>query len=82
MAWLYGHKKQILMDLTFGVCSAHCSLLIIMVIDDQGVGIPITFITFTTQKSAKAAHAGYNGALLEDLQAWTLQLCYGDQWCW
>ena len=38
-----------------------------MVIDDQGVGIPITFIIFTAQKSAKVVHADYNGALLEDL---------------
>lgn len=67
MAWLYGHKKQILTDLTFGVCSARCSLLIIMAIDDHGVGIPIAFIIFTAQKSAKAVHADYNGALLEVL---------------
>ncbi|TFK20876.1 hypothetical protein FA15DRAFT_564641, partial [Coprinopsis marcescibilis] len=62
--WKFGHKKQVLMDLTFGFCSAPLLLTILMVIDDNGKGIPVAFIVFTARKSAKAAHADYNTALL------------------
>ncbi|KAG1743911.1 hypothetical protein EDB19DRAFT_1927409 [Suillus lakei] len=58
MAWRYGHKKLLLLDGTFGVNSA-CSLLFIgMVINDAKKGIPV---------STTAAHADYDGPLLQDL---------------
>src|SRR6266576_1522600 len=43
-AWKYGHRQQVLMDLTFGVCSARALLVILMAIDDSGSGIPICFM--------------------------------------
>jgi len=43
-AWRYGHKKQVLMDLTFGVCSACALLIILMAIDKTGSGVPICFM--------------------------------------
>ncbi|KAF9552532.1 hypothetical protein CPC08DRAFT_646787 [Agrocybe pediades] len=66
-AWKYGHKKQVLMDLTFGFCSARALLCILLALDGNGSGIPICFILFTARKSAKATHADYNTALLERL---------------
>ena len=66
-AWKFGHNKQILMDLTFGVCSARALLIILMVIDDSGVGIPICFSLFTARESAKAVHADYDTAILDRL---------------
>ncbi|KAF8868336.1 hypothetical protein CPB84DRAFT_1756437 [Gymnopilus junonius] len=66
-AWKYGHKKQVLMDLTFGVCSARALLLILMAIDENGTGIPICFIMFTARDSVKATHADYNKNLLDRL---------------
>ena len=66
-AWKYGHKKQILMDLTFGVCSARALLLILMAINDIGTGIPICFIMFTARDTAMATHADYNKVLLNRL---------------
>ena len=67
MAWKYGHKKQVLMDLTFGVNSTKCLVCIIMAIDPHSRGIPLAFIVFTPLKHALAAHASYDGAILEDL---------------
>jgi hypothetical protein len=66
-AWKYGHKKQALMDLTFGVCSACALLVILMALDENGTGIPICFIMFTARETAKATHADYDTALLDRL---------------
>ena len=63
-AWKYAHQKQVLMDLTFGVCSARALLVILMALDKTGKGIPICFILFTAWESAQATHADYNSALL------------------
>ena len=66
-AWKFGHKKQVLMDLTFGVCLAQALLMILMTLDENGTGIPICFIMFTAWESAKATHADYDTALLDQL---------------
>ena len=66
-AWKYGHQKQVLMDLTFGVCSARALLVILMALDETGKGIPICFILFTAQESARVTHVDYNSALLTQL---------------
>lgn len=67
MAWQYGHKKLLLLDGTFGVNSARSLLFIGMVIDMDHKGIPVVFIHFTARKSTMAAHADYNGDLLQSL---------------
>jgi len=66
-AWKFGHKRQVLMDLTFGVCSARALLAILMALDENGTGIPICFIMFTARETAKATHADYDTALLDRL---------------
>jgi len=63
-AWKYSHQKQVLMDLTFGVCLAHALLVILMALDETGKGILICFILFTAWESAWAMHADYNSVLL------------------
>lgn len=67
VAWKFGHKKQILMDLTFGVCNGRALLALLMVIDDQNKGLPVASILFTAKKTAKAVHADYDSKLLEDV---------------
>ncbi|TFK60149.1 hypothetical protein BDN72DRAFT_779776, partial [Pluteus cervinus] len=66
-AWKYGHKKQILMDLTFGFSSARTLLAILMAIDENGKGIPIAFMIFTARKEAQATHASYDTQILDRL---------------
>ncbi|KAJ7289591.1 hypothetical protein C8J57DRAFT_1445548 [Mycena rebaudengoi] len=66
MAWRYGHKKQFLMDLTFGVCSGRVLLAILMVLDEEGHGLPVGQFLFSAKQEAKAVHAD-NGKLLEEL---------------
>lgn len=69
MAWHYGHKKLLLLDGTFGINSSKSLLFIGMVVNAENKGIPIMFFHFTARKTAAAAHADYDGALLTDLLA-------------
>ncbi|CAA7267438.1 unnamed protein product [Cyclocybe aegerita] len=68
-AWKYGHKKQVLMNLTFRFCSAWALLAILMAIDSSGSGVPIALIIFTARESAQAIHADYDTAVLDRLLA-------------
>ncbi|KAJ6557769.1 hypothetical protein B0H19DRAFT_945764 [Mycena capillaripes] len=67
MAWKYGHKRQVLMDLTFGVCLGRVLLTILMAIDENNHGLPIGAFLFSTKPEAKAVHADYNGPLLKKM---------------
>ncbi|KAJ7233622.1 hypothetical protein C8J57DRAFT_1532157 [Mycena rebaudengoi] len=55
------------MDLTFGVCSDRVLLAILMVLDEEGHGLPVGQFLFSAKQEAKAVHADYNGKLLEEL---------------
>ena len=46
-AWKFCHKKQVLMDLMFGICSALSLLIILMAIDNTGSGVPICLMPYT-----------------------------------
>ncbi|KAJ6512098.1 hypothetical protein C8R47DRAFT_1207449 [Mycena vitilis] len=67
LAWKYGHRKQMLMDLTFGVCNGRALLAILMVLDDQQKGLPVAFMLFTAKKSTKAVHADYTKELMSQI---------------
>ena len=67
MAWKFGHKKMMLMDGTFGVCSTCVLVFFLMVVDDRNVGVPVATVIFTPKEDAKAGHASYDGPLLRDL---------------
>ncbi|KAJ7483905.1 hypothetical protein B0H11DRAFT_1722928, partial [Mycena galericulata] len=69
LAWRYGHKKQVLMDLTFGICSGRVLLAILLAIDDENHGVPIAAILFSARKTANAVHADYNKQLLKAVLA-------------
>ncbi|KAJ7838337.1 hypothetical protein B0H13DRAFT_1650852, partial [Mycena leptocephala] len=71
LAWKFGHRKQMLMDLTFGFCSGRALLAIMMVLDDQNKGLLVAFLMFTAKKQTKAVHADYDKVLLtEQLELW------------
>ncbi|KAJ7449970.1 hypothetical protein B0H11DRAFT_1743364, partial [Mycena galericulata] len=67
LAWKYGHKQQVLMDLTFGICSGRVLLTILMAIDDENHGVPISAFLFSAKPQAKAVHADYTGPLLAEM---------------
>jgi hypothetical protein len=59
-----------MMDFIFGVNSMKCLVYIIMDIDPHSWGIPLAFIVFIPLKHALAAHALYDGAILNNLLTW------------
>ena len=79
MAWKFGHRKMMLMDGTFGVCSTCVLVFFLMVVDDRNVGVPVATIIFMPKKDAKAGHASYDGPLLCDLlQQWVNRMGTND----
>ncbi|KAF7307997.1 hypothetical protein MKEN_01161400 [Mycena kentingensis (nom. inval.)] len=67
LAWRYGHKRHMLVDLTFGFCSGRLLLLVLMALDDNGRGIPVSLIIFSAKQHTKAVHSDYNTTLLTDV---------------
>ncbi|TFK17524.1 hypothetical protein FA15DRAFT_661381 [Coprinopsis marcescibilis] len=65
--WWFGHKKQVLLDLTFKFCLAPALLMILMVFDNNRHGIPVAFFLFMTHPKACASHANYNTAIIQCL---------------
>ncbi|KAJ7883316.1 hypothetical protein B0H13DRAFT_1512601, partial [Mycena leptocephala] len=66
LAWKFGHRWQMLMDLTFGVCNGRALLAILMVLDDENKGLPVALLMFTAKMQTKAVHADYDKSLLEE----------------
>ncbi|KAJ7153245.1 hypothetical protein C8R46DRAFT_830330, partial [Mycena filopes] len=79
LAWKFGHRRQVLMDLTFGVCNGRALLAIMMGLDDENKGLPLAFMLFTAKKDTKAVHADYNKVLLEgQLRLWKEEMGMND----
>jgi hypothetical protein len=77
-AWKYGHHSQIVLDGTFGVCSTRMLLFIALVIDAEGLGLPIAFFLFSAPTGSRATHAGYNTEILRELLSqWRAHLSRG-----
>ncbi|GJE99378.1 hypothetical protein PsYK624_156320 [Phanerochaete sordida] len=64
MAWKFEHKRQLIMDGTFGVCSARLLLFILLVINDCNHGIPVAWYFFSAKEDHTRVHASYDGAVL------------------
>jgi hypothetical protein len=78
-AWKYGHSNQIVMDGTFGIVSSKLLLFVILGIDEQHRGVPLTFLLFSAPSGNRATHAGYNAEILTELlQAWVKHLSLTD----
>ncbi|KAK7471304.1 hypothetical protein VKT23_002713 [Stygiomarasmius scandens] len=70
-AYKYVHKKQLILDGTFGVVSLHILLFIAMGVDEQGKGVPVALFLFSAPPDAKATHDNYDtGILTEMLFTW------------
>ena len=66
-AWKYGHKSQIILDGTFGVCDKKILLFIVMGVDEWGKGIPLAFLLFSAPSGNRHTAAGYNTEVIARL---------------
>ncbi|KAF8804230.1 hypothetical protein BYT27DRAFT_7214085 [Phlegmacium glaucopus] len=79
-AWKYAHQSQIVLDGTFGVCSSRLLLFIALARDEDGKGVPVTFLLFSAPTGNRATHAGYNTAILQKLLSqWERHLSNGSE---
>ena len=46
-SWWYGHKSQVILDGTFGICDKKILLFILMGVDEKKKGVPLTFLLFS-----------------------------------
>lgn len=65
--WRYGHRAQIILDGTFGVCDRRVLLFVIMAVDEENRGVPLVFFLFSAPAGNQQSSAGYNTAILEAL---------------
>jgi len=66
-AWKYVHKKQLILDGTFGLCTARLLVWIAMGVDENNHGVPVAIFLFSAPTGAKATHAGYDTKILTKL---------------
>jgi len=65
--WQFGHRNQLILDGTFGVCSSRLLVFIAMVTDEENKGLPVAFLIFSAPSRNCATHAGYNTKILAEL---------------
>lgn len=66
-AWTYCHKKQIVIDGTFGLCTSRLLLWIALGVDESGAGVPVAMFLFSAPTGTRATHAGYDTTILTEL---------------
>ncbi|KIO25195.1 hypothetical protein M407DRAFT_25419 [Tulasnella calospora MUT 4182] len=69
--WKYGHRSQIILDGTFGLCDSRLLLFIVMAVDEEGHGVPLCFMLFSAPTGNRQTSAGYDTEVLKELlQKW------------
>lgn len=66
-AWKYCHKRQLVLDGTFGLCSSRLLLWIALGVDSANNGIPVALFLFSAPTGNRATHAGYDTQILTEL---------------
>ena len=65
--WNYVHKKQLILDGTFGICDSRVLLFIALGVDESNKGVPLAFFLFSAPTGNRATHAGYDTEILHEL---------------
>lgn len=78
-SWAYAHKKQIILDGTFGISVSKVLLFIVMAVDEFGKGVPLALLLFSAPSDNRHTAAGYDSSILEKLlKAWRDSLGLSD----
>ncbi|EPS94045.1 hypothetical protein FOMPIDRAFT_1097535, partial [Fomitopsis schrenkii] len=77
-AWKHCHRRQVIIDGTFGICTSRLLLWIAMGVNESNHGVPVALFLFSAPTGNRATHAGYDSAILTELlQEW--KLCLGNR---
>ncbi|PSR73963.1 hypothetical protein PHLCEN_2v10231 [Hermanssonia centrifuga] len=66
-AWKYCHRKQLMIDGTFGLSTSRLLLWIALGIDEAGHGVPVAMFLFSAPTGNRATHAGYDTKIITDI---------------
>ncbi|KAF8177083.1 hypothetical protein K438DRAFT_1978732 [Mycena galopus ATCC 62051] len=66
-AWKYGHESQVILNGTFGVCDSRLLLFIVMTVDENQKGVPVTFLLFSAPTGNRQSSSAYDTAILTKL---------------
>lgn len=58
------HKRQLILDGTFGLSASRLLVWIAMGVNKGNHGVPVVLFLFSTPSGAKATHAGYDTSIL------------------
>ena len=61
------HKRQLILDGTFGLSASRLLLWIAMGVNEENHGVPVALFLFSAPSGAKATHAGYDTSILSKL---------------
>ncbi|KAF9783905.1 hypothetical protein BJ322DRAFT_972992, partial [Thelephora terrestris] len=61
------HKRQLILDGTFGLSASRLLVWIAMGVNEGNHGVPVAIFLFSAPSGAKATHAGYDTAILTKL---------------
>ena len=65
-SWWYGHKSQVILDGTFGICDKNMLLFILMGVDEKK-GVPLAFLLFSAPRGILTPCTGYNMEIITKL---------------
>ena len=66
-AWKHTHRKQLLLDGTFGAVPSRMLLSIPTGVDENSKGLPLAFFLFSAPGGTKATHGAYDTKTIQDL---------------
>ncbi|KAI0682094.1 hypothetical protein BC835DRAFT_1311668 [Cytidiella melzeri] len=66
-AWAFCHKKQLVLDGMFGLCTSRLLVWIALGVDESGHGLPVAMFLFSAPSGNRATHAGYDTNILAEL---------------
>ncbi|KAF7799757.1 hypothetical protein EIP86_010999 [Pleurotus ostreatoroseus] len=68
-AWRYCHKKQVVIDGTFGLSTSRLLVWIALGVDETNRGLPVAMFLFSAPTGNKATHAGYDTQIIAEIMA-------------
>ncbi|KAJ3527538.1 hypothetical protein NM688_g8115 [Phlebia brevispora] len=66
-AWKYCHKKQVMIDGTFGLSTSRLLVWIALGVDESNRGIPVAMFLFSAPTGNRATHAGYDTQVIAEI---------------
>ena len=68
-AWRYCHRKQVMIDGTFGLSTSRLLLWVALGVDERNRGVPVALFLFSAPTGNRATHAGYDTKIIGEIMS-------------